>query len=129
MNEHCQARRVALLGFSLILGASCLPRTGHVTIYGDGAATAEGIPGKDQKLQVPDTGPRPDGLPPKLDTLVPPKPDAAVTPGGPQPPFGTTQGMTAKNFTGVPDCAGTAYGLHSIFQQKKGVIIAMMSPS
>jgi hypothetical protein len=116
-------RTIALL----LLGAGCLPRTGQVTIYGDGAASPEAATGKDQKLPVPDTGPLPDGQPPQKDTLAPVKPDAP--PAGPQPPFGTTLGATAKNFTGVPDCAGKLYDLHGYYQQKKGVLIAMMSPS
>ena len=122
-------RDVMLLLPLLVLGGGCLPRTGHVTIYGDGAATSDQGITADGKVQLPDTGPRPDGQPPKLDKLAPAKPDTSVAPSGPQPPFGTTQGMTAKNWTGVPDCAGTLYELHKLYQQKKGVIIAMMSPS
>jgi hypothetical protein len=121
---RCSSLTLALLG----LLAGCLPRTGQVTVYGDGAS-ADGPAAGDHKVQLPDTGPRPDGLPPQKDTLAPPKPDAAVTPSGPPPPFGTAIGMTAKNWTGVPDCAGKSYDLHGLYQQKKGVIIAMMSPS
>lgn len=132
MNRRCPARRLAapLLGLSLILAASCLPRTGQVTVHGeDGAGLADRGGGSDHKILIADTGPLPDGQPPKKDTVAPPKPDTSVTPSGPQPPFGTSVGMTVKNVTGVPDCAGKTYDLYSFYGQKKGVLIAMMSPS
>ncbi len=100
-----------------------------MTVYGDGAASAEASLAPDRgTTPAPDLGPLPDGQPAKKDTAAPAKPDTA-SPSAPQPPFGTTIGTTAKNFTGVPDCAGKAYDLYSYYKQKRGVIIAMMSPS
>jgi hypothetical protein len=55
--------------------------------------------------------------------------DLGSTPASPSPPFGNTMGQTANNFSEIPDCAGANYSLYSFFNQKKGVILAMMSPS
>ena len=113
----------------LALGlAACLPGTGEVKILGDGvyaAADAALVPDQGVATQdtgPADTGPVPDGAP----DLGPANPDA---PTGLQPPFGSSVGMTAADFTDIPDCDGKLYSLHSYYNLKDGVLIAMMSPS
>lgn len=138
MRERRTPARAALaLGLSAVLWA-CFPGTGQVKLEGDGLGVVEGgladaSPGRDGKGPSADRGPRPDGVklpdgqPPKADSKPPLKPDTGLT--APAPPFGQSVGMTASNFQNIPDCNGTLYSLHSYFNKKKGVIIAMMSPS
>jgi hypothetical protein len=120
---------------SLLCGAiawSCFPGSGHVEVFGDGAAPSGG----DAKGGLSDAGrgslesgatkldrgtaPLTDGTNGKVDTK---------TAAGPQPPFGSSVGVTAANFTGVPDCNGKLYSLYDYYNQKRGVILAIMSPS
>jgi hypothetical protein len=114
--------------------AACLPGSGEVKILGDGvSATADSAaPGLDTGAVQHDTGTaqdqgaKPDGTAPTADSQGP-KPDTLAA--GPQPPFGSSMGMTAADFGPIPDCDGTPYTLHSYYNKKKGVLIAMMSPS
>ena len=123
-------RPILLVPLALGL-AACLPGSGEVKILVDGITGAADLPvaldtgpGPDQG-KPPDKGPASDGAP-AVD-LPGPKPDA--TPTGPQPPFGSSVGMTAADFTDIPDCDGKLYSLHQYYNQKKGVVLAMMSPS
>jgi len=115
-----------LLLLCTLMLASCLPGTGSVTILGDGVGAADGAlvaDGGADTGPLPDRGPLPDGTLPDL------KPTPDQPPVGPAPPFGSSVGMTAANFQNVPDCDGTLYALHPYYGKKKGVLIAMMSPS
>jgi hypothetical protein len=122
--------------FALCFGA-CLPRTGTVEVLADGAGgapTEGGLLVVDGSTPSPDStgGPTPDtGAPPPPSdaTLAPDSAQPDTLPSGPTPPFGSSVGMTAADFTNIPDCAGNLYSLHSYYNQKKGVLIAMMSPS
>lgn len=126
-------RATALLLTTLLVpAAACLPGTGEVKILGDGVyalADTAGSPDsgtqEDGTPPAPDTGPAPDGG--TTADLAPATPDAAPT--GPQPPFGSSVGMTAKNFEDIPDCDGKLYSLYDYYNKKQGVLIAMMSPS
>lgn len=126
--------RPILLVFLVAGFVACLPGSGEVKILGDGVYVAAdgtapkldtGTGPQDKGLQ-PDQGPKPDGSAPTADQQAP-KPD--TTPAGPQPPFGASVGMTAANFVDIPDCDGKLYSLHPYYNKKKGVLIAMMSPS
>ncbi|MCK5799402.1 MAG: hypothetical protein KAI47_19560, partial [Deltaproteobacteria bacterium] len=46
-----------------------------------------------------------------------------------QPPFGTTVGVTAANFSGIPDCPGKKYDLHSLCNQQPAVVLALNKSS
>lgn len=126
---------IAMLG-------GCLPRSGDVEVIGAGFGKQDGGDGAllaDYTLPPPpptDTGStkqdtgmvKPDtGGQPQPDTKPLPTPDTG--PVGPQPPFGTSVGMTANNFINIPDCKGTMHSLHPLFNKHKGFVIAMMSPS
>jgi hypothetical protein len=108
----------------LILLPACLPSAGHVEIFGDargGDLYAEAAP---PKPDGPVTPP-PDGVG-KIDRSVKPdSPPAATCPA----PFGSTVGVTVADVTGLPDCADKLYSLHSYCGKKRGVLIAMMSPT
>jgi hypothetical protein len=124
---------IAMLG-------GCLPRSGDVEVIGagfgkydgggDGALLADSYtPPGDTGSTTQDTGTvKPDtGGQPQPDTTPLPQPDSG--PVGPQPPFGSSIGMTAANFVNIPDCQGTMHSLHPLFNKHKGFVIAMMSPS
>jgi hypothetical protein len=138
---------ICVFSLSLLLGG-CLPGTGHLELYGDAglAPSAEGAmadatpiqPDAQAALQQDGAIPNHDVLgqdsvgfapPPQPDLMPPPPPQPDTGPPGPQPPFGNAVGMTAANFQNIPDCSGTPHSLHAFFGQKKGVLIAMMSPS
>jgi hypothetical protein len=122
----------AWVALCVVALAACIPGTGHVKILGDGgssdgpAIVAEGGP-------PADIGTPAEGSPPTDGQPVQPDGQPAVTPDtgptGPVPPFGQSVGMTAADFQNIPDCDDNTYALHSYFNKKKGVLIAMMSPS
>ena len=120
MRDRRAAALVLTLTVSLLGG--CFPGRGHVTtndgvLAPDGSANEASIP--------PEAGkPRPDGTdgPAIKPDTQPPQP---TCPG----PFGNVVGVTAANFTDIPDCAEVLYTLHDYCGKKKGVLIAMMSPS
>jgi hypothetical protein len=101
-----------------------------VKVYGDGTVVAD-TGGVYPEGGVGDSGPQPDlgagfdGAPASPDGTNP-KPDATAT--GPSPPFGSSVGMTAADFS-VPDCQDKPYSLHPYFGKQRGVLVAMMSPS
>jgi hypothetical protein len=122
-----------------IAGGGCLPGSGSIKIIGDsglgldGPVVADGAPNPEARIVTPDgagadTGGsgKQDGSS-KLDSKPKPKPD--TKPSGPQPPFGSSKGMTATNFTDVPDCKDVKHSLHPLWNKHKAVVMAMMSPS
>lgn len=124
--------KLSLVALCVVVLAACIPGTGHVKVIGDSgssdgpAIVAEGGPPAD--IGSPSDGSPPtDGQPPKPDGQPAVNPDTG--PAGPVPPFGQSVGMTAADFQNIPDCDGNLYALHPYFNKKKGVLIAMMSPS
>jgi len=119
--------RALLCAQLLLLGAGCLPGKGTATIYGEAGPDRGGV-GAESRITLGDQGPVADLPPgPRLDGPVAPKPD--TQPAGPQPPFGTSVGVTAKDFSGLPDCGGTLYRLYDYYGKTKGVVLPMMSPT
>lgn len=120
-----RSRQVNLFRLAPLLVSltACLPRTGELIIEGDGSSDGVGLV----------DGLSFDGLSreaaPPSDALSDAKTADKTAPGGPVPPFGDTVGMTASDFQNIEDCEGNIHSLHEHFNKKKGVIIAMMSPS
>jgi hypothetical protein len=109
-----------------ILG--CVPGKGQITVIGDGALVPDSAPRAERQLTAdrgPPPPPRESGAP--LPEGKPATPDQQP-PASCPPPFGNTQGLTASDVTGVPDCADKPYSIHGFCNQKRGVLIAMMSP-
>lgn len=111
----------------LLPGAGCIPGKGTATIYGEagpdhgGAGGDHGVTGDRGPTADTPPGPRPDGAPP-------PKPD--TQPASPQPPFGTSVGMTAANVSGIPNCdSSLLFELHSYYKKTRGVVLPIMSPT
>lgn len=94
-----------------------LPPDGHQLTLIDGSTTK-------QDGYVP---PTPDNGLPTPDTYRPPQPDLGPT--GPQPPFGSTVGMTAANYSGIPDCNGALHDLHSKFNQQPAIVLLLNKSS
>ena len=112
----------------LAAGWGCLPSSGEAELYSD-ASPSTGAPDaaspsadglRDRSITLTDF--------PLGDTAAQPGPEQG-SPGGPQPPFGAAVGMTAANFVDIPDCDDTPVTLHDLYNLKRGVLIAMMSPS
>lgn len=138
-----RSKNAKAIFLSLLVLGGCLPGTGHLELYGDaGLAPSPDAtpiqPDAQAVAQQDGTNPGHDLLgqdsigfapKPQPDLLPPPPPQPDSAPAGPQPPFGNAMGMTAANFQNIPDCSGTPHSLHALYGQKKGVLIAMMSPS
>ncbi|MCA9673378.1 MAG: hypothetical protein KC503_47645 [Myxococcales bacterium] len=87
---------------------------------GPGGTTADQgrFPAPDTLAQTFDTGtplPQPDTLQPDTQPQQP---------AGPTPPFGSSVGMTAANFT-VPDCSDSPVTLHDFYNKGKAVIVML----
>jgi len=112
-----------------LLAPACMPGSGTGSTHGrsDGGAIDQRV------ISVIDGGdetdgntlPQPDGQPP-ADTYQPP-PDTGPT--GPQPPFGTSVGMTAVNFTDIPDCADQLWTLYDQFDKHPAIVLLLNKPS
>jgi hypothetical protein len=102
----------------------CFPGRGHVTTNDGVAAPDQATPANEASL------PREAGKPP-ADGVDGPgvKPDTQPPPPTCPAPFGNVLGVTAANFKDIPDCADQLYALHDYCGKKKGVLIAMMSPT
>lgn len=94
-----------------------LPPDGHQLTLVDGST-------KQDRGYVP---PQPDTGLPQPDSYKPPSPDQGPT--GPQPPFGTSVGMTAANYSAIPDCNGTLHDLHSKFNQQPAIVLLLNKSS
>lgn len=130
-----------LLAFLGVFALGCVPGSGSVkrpkrdaTLAGDGPQLTliDGGGGKQDTGGQPKldswTPPKPDqGTTPTPDSYVPPTPDTGPT--GPQPPFGSSVGMTAANFSGIPDCSGTQYDLYSYFNKQPAIVLLLNKPS
>ena len=123
-------KAIALFVLFVFPWSGCLPRAGQAEILGEAGI----FPGGDAVL-TSDTGslakdsfsPRADGMGIQRENGVTPVLDARSQ--SPSPPFGNAVGMTAPDFSGIPDCDNQLYSLYAFYGQKKGVLIAIMSPS
>jgi hypothetical protein len=108
------------LGGALLL-SGCIPGSGRAEIYGEArpSLSQDGSISHPADHGIVILG---DGQPVWLD-------HGGTNPGSPAPPFGNTVGMTASNFSEIPDCDGAPYALYSFFNTKRAVVLAMMSPS
>ena len=125
---------------ALVLSLGCVPGSGTVEQRTrDGALPPDGkqltlLDGSGSKKDrgyvppQPDNGlPQPDNGLPQPDSYKPPSPDQGPT--GPQPPFGTQVGMTAANYSGIPDCNGTQHDLHSKFNKQPAIVLLLNKSS
>lgn len=117
---------------AMVLSLGCVPGSGTVEQpTRDGALPPDGhqltlVDGstKQDRGYVPP--PADNGLP-QPDAYKPPAPDQGPT--GPQPPFGTSVGMTAANYSGIPDCNGTLHDLHSKFNKQPAIVLLLNKSS
>jgi hypothetical protein len=128
MTDPRWVARLVLMA-ALPVAPGCFPGSGHVQVSGDGALPGASEGGTVSPAKDTGSAPRTEGVSGGVDAAVASKPDLTPQPTGPQPPFGNTVGLTATNFDGIPDCDGQLYSLYSYYNTKKGVLIAMMSPS
>lgn len=115
--------RAAALVLMVSLLGGCFPGTGHVKNNDGVLAPDQSTPANEAAVPREAGKPRPDGDGPAINPdTQPPQP---TCPG----PFGNVVGVTAASFTDIPDCADVLYTLHDYCGKKKGVLIAMMSPT
>ncbi len=101
-------------GTAVTHDGTALAHDGTALVHDGTAVTHDGTAvTHDSTAVVHDTtAPKPDSPPPCL-----------------QPPFGTTVGVTAANFSGIPDCPGKKYDLHTLCNQLPAIVLALNKSS
>jgi hypothetical protein len=124
MRVHGQAT-LRMFAAMTVLGAGCLPGNATVTVYGDAASLFDAS-GHEPGITLIDHGAGSSEITVGSDSKQPRQDTVAATP---QPPFGTTVGVTAKDFSGIPDCSDKQYRLYDYYQKTRGVVLHLVSPS